>query len=77
MNGIEFWAIKQATDDIVIQLGWSKAFCKKYIQTHYGCHSRLTMTDWQLRDLLTTLRGLQANADSQKLTKKDRRKRRR
>jgi hypothetical protein len=31
------------------------------------------MTDWQLNDLLTTLRQLQTKADTQNLLKKDRR----
>jgi hypothetical protein len=77
MNGHEFWAIKQETDDITALLGWSKAYCKKYIQSHYGCHSRLTMTDYQLTHLLTTLRELQVKAGTQKLLKKDRRNDRR
>jgi hypothetical protein len=77
INGTEFWKLKQETDDIATRLGWSKAYCKRYIQSHYGCHTRLTMTDWQLNDLLTTLRQLQAKADTQKLLKKDRRNDRR
>ncbi|MEY2856899.1 MAG: hypothetical protein RLZZ74_1211 [Cyanobacteriota bacterium] len=35
------------------------------------------MTDWQLNDLLTTLRQLQTKTDTQNLLKKDRRNDRR
>jgi hypothetical protein len=77
ITGEEFWAIKQETDLITAQLGWSKAYCKRYIQSHYGCHSRLTMTDYQLHDLLSTLRHLQSKVNTQKLLKSKKRSRRR
>jgi hypothetical protein len=77
ITGEEFWAIKQETDLITTRLGWSKAYCKRYIQSHYGCHTRLTMTDWQLHDLLNTLRHLQSKVNTQKLLKNKKRSRRR
>jgi hypothetical protein len=75
MSATEFWAIKHETDDIAHSLGWSKDYCKKYIQAHYGCHSRLTMTDSQLRHLLASLRDLQQS--SSKNSQREKRKRRR
>jgi hypothetical protein len=66
LSGDEFWAIKHETDGIAQSLGWSKEYCKKYIQAHYGCNSRLVMTDDQLRHLLATLRDLQASASKKK-----------
>jgi predicted transcriptional regulator len=69
ISGTEFWAIKHETDDIAQLLGWSKTYCKKYIQAHYGCHSRLVMTDYQLRHLLDTLTDLQVKASKKKKRK--------
>jgi hypothetical protein len=60
MIGEEFWAVKQKTDALVTMLGWSKDYCKRYIQAHYGCKSRLVMTDDQLHHLLASLRDLVA-----------------
>jgi hypothetical protein len=77
ITGTEFWQIKQETDLITTQLGWSKNYCKRYIQSRYGCHSRLTMTDYQLHDLLSTLRHLQSKVNTQKLLKNKKRSRRR
>jgi uncharacterized Fe-S cluster-containing radical SAM superfamily enzyme len=77
ITGQEFWQIKQETDSITTQLGWTKEYCKKYIQSHYGCHTRLTMTDWQLHDFLNTLRKLHSKVSTQKLLKNKKRSRRR
>jgi hypothetical protein len=77
ITGEEFWKIKQETDLITSQLGWSKDYCKRYIESHYGCRTRLTMTDSQLHDLLNTLRHLQSKVNTQKLLKSKKRSRRR
>ena len=58
MTKIDFWNLKHQIDDEVARLGWSKAKCKAYIQSHYGKDSRLKMTDDELIDLLETLRKL-------------------
>ena len=55
LTGSQFWSIKHRTDDLVVQLGWTKTYAKQYIQFHYGCDSRLGMTDWQLINLLENL----------------------
>lgn len=60
-NGLtekEFWELKHKIDDEVARLGWNKAFCKRYIITHYGKISRHAMTDEQLKDMLNTLESL-------------------
>lgn len=54
----EFLAIKHKIDDEVARLGWSKRFCKKYIEIHYGRSSRLAMTDEQLTRLLASLQKI-------------------
>ena len=54
----EFWEMKHQVDDEVARLGWSVDFCKRYIAYHYGCRSRLTMTDDQLVHLYDTLRSV-------------------
>ncbi len=55
MTAAEFWEIKHKIDDEVARLGWSVDYCKRYIEFHYGCRSRLTMTDTQLVHLYETL----------------------
>jgi hypothetical protein len=72
----EFWAIKHETDAIALKLGWSKDYCKRYVQAHYGCKSRLVMTDEQLHHLLTTLRLLLVKKQSPKSVSRKRNRRR-
>ncbi|MDJ0593433.1 MAG: hypothetical protein QNJ72_26185 [Pleurocapsa sp. MO_226.B13] len=66
MTKIDFWNLKHQIDDEVARLGWSKAKCKAYIQSHYGKDSRLKMTDDELIDLLETLRNLASSQISTK-----------
>ncbi len=58
MTATEFWEIKHKIDDEVARLGWSVDYCKRYIEFHYGCRSRLVMTDTQLVHLYDTLRSI-------------------
>ena len=55
MTATEFWQIKHKIDDEVARLGWSVDYCKRYIEFHYGCRSRLVMTDTQIVHLYKTL----------------------
>ncbi len=58
MTATDFWQIKHKIDDEVARLGWSVDYCKRYIEFHYGCRSRLVMTDAQLVHLYATLRSV-------------------
>ena len=61
MTATKFWEIKHKIDDEVARLGWSVDYCKRYIAYHYGCRTRLTMTDTQLVHLYETLRSIGLN----------------
>lgn len=71
LTGEQFWEIKHRTDDLITQLNWTKAYAKQYIEFHYGCSSRLGMTDTQLVHLLDSLTALSLR---QSTTKKSRRR---
>ena len=58
MTATEFWEIKHKIDDEVARLGWTVPYCKRYIEFHYGCRSRLVMTDAQLVHLYETLSSI-------------------
>ncbi len=58
MTVTEFWEIKHKIDDEVARLGWTVDYCKLYVAFHYGCRSRLVMTDAQLVHLYDTLRSI-------------------
>lgn len=76
----DFWAVKKAIDAEVARLGWSKDKCIEFIKFHYGCRTRLVMTDIQLTKFLATLKSLPTPGDKNKPTnlrakrRKDRRK---
>jgi hypothetical protein len=76
LSASEFWAIKHETDAIALKLGWSKDYCKRYVQVHYGCKSRLVMTDDQLHHLLTALRLLLVKKQSSGSVSRKRNRRR-
>lgn len=77
LSGAEFWEIKHKIDDEVARLGWSKDYCKRYIEYHYGAHSRLYMTDSQLHHFLSTLQKLKSSKSTQKLLKRKSKSKRR
>ena len=70
MTAAEFWEIKHKIDDEVARLGWSVDYCKRYIAYHYGCRSRLVMTDTQLVHLYETLRLVGLNKPTTKRGRK-------
>ena len=74
----EFFALKQAIDDQIVRLGWSKERCIVYTKDRYGVRSRSAMTNDQLKHLLQVLTKMPSPAASTKSsTKPDRRRRRR
>lgn len=74
----EFFALKQAIDDQVARLGWSKERCIVYTKDRYGVRSRSSMTNDQLKHLLQVLTKMPSStANTKSSTKPDRRRRRR
>jgi hypothetical protein len=70
----EFFALKNAIDDQVARLGWSKERCIVYTKERYGVRS---MTDDQLRHLLQVLTNMSTpQASTKSSTKVDRRRKR-
>jgi hypothetical protein len=73
----EFFKLKNAIDDQVARLGWSKERCMVYTKERYGVRSRLSMTDGQLRHLLQVLTNMSTPQTSTKpSTQADRRRKR-
>ena len=75
-NTINFWKVKQEIDDEVKRLGWNVEDCRRYIQKHYGKRSRLVMSDLELTQLLTKLRTIVASENTNKVSIKRSRRRR-